>query len=268
MSFTVYVDESGEAGIVKVRDGLKPGASRYFVLGAMVAQDAAKIRAKEVLGEVRKTISKKKWKHATELDHASKVLLAREMSKLHVRYFAVISNKVTLGGYKDFIDADPQKYYNKCLCYLLEKVCSYLARFNVTENDVRVVLEERNHNYDTMLRYLMTVRDKPIYPQSRSLKLLNPFSIVAVKKGEDDCLEFADFVSHAVYLCANKTQNNYFIPEPRYFSEISKRFAGDDRGRILGVGLKCIHDLTSLELDDDIQALFKNSRAQLPKQQP
>ena len=267
MTFTVFVDESGEAGILKVRDKERPGASQYFVLGAMVAQNAAQVHARKILNDVKNRISKKKWKHATELDHSSKVFLAREMSCLHVRYFAVISNKFTLGQYKDFIESDPQKFYNKCLSYLLERVCLYLSQFGVGEADVNVVLEERNHNYDSMLRYLGKLRENPIYEQSKSLRLLNPFSIVSKKKGEEDCLEMADFVAHAVYQCANKTPANYYIPEPRYFKEISTRFAGDASGRVLGVGLKCIHDLSSLELDEDIVALFRQTRAQLPRKQ-
>lgn len=264
MSFTVYIDESGEAGIAKFRDRDKPGASRYFVLGAIVAQPASQILARKKFDECRAALAKEKWKHATELNHPSKVFIAREMSKLAVRYFAVISNKATLGDYKGFINSDSQKYYNKCLVYLLERVCSYLIRFGVKEDELSVVLEERNHDYDKMLRYIQMIRDRPLYPQSKSLRVLNPFAISTRRKGEENCLEFADFVAHAVYQCVNKTPVNFNIPEPRYFREISPRFACDASGRIGGTGLKYIHDIEMLELDDDVKRLFVTSRAQLP----
>ena len=265
MPFTVYIDESGEAGIAKFRDGDKPGASKYFVLGAMVAQPASQILARKRFEQFRAALAKEKWRHATELNHQSKVFIAREMSKLHVRYFAVISNKATLGNYKGFINSDAQKYYNKCLMYLLENVCSYLIRFGVKEDDLSVVLEARNHDYDAMLRYIQKVRERPLYPQSRSLRTLNPFAISTLRKGEDNCLEIADFVSHAVYQCVNKTPSNFNIPETRYFREISPRFACDENGLIGGIGLKYIHDIDMLELDDDVRHLFINSRAQLPQ---
>jgi hypothetical protein len=127
MPFTIYVDESGEAGISKVRDGKKPSASPYFVLGAAVLQPAGKIAAKRMLDGCDAKLGKKKWRHATDLDHPSKVLLTREMAKIHVRYVSGMSNKGILGEYRDIIENDPQKFYNKCLKYLLERVCGYLA---------------------------------------------------------------------------------------------------------------------------------------------
>lgn len=230
----------------------------------MVVQPASQILARKRFEKIRTILAKEKWRHATELNHQSKVFIAREMSKLHVRYFAVVSNKSTLGSYKGFINANAQKYYNKCLVYLLESICSYLIRFGVAESDVGVVLEERNHDYDALLRYVQKVRATPLYPQSRSLRILNPFAISTRRKGEDSCLDCADFVAHAVYSCVNKTPNNFNIPEDRYFREISPRFACDEMGRVDGVGLKCIHNIEMLELDEDIKRTFLTSRAQLP----
>lgn len=264
MSFSVYVDESGESGIIKVRSKSEGGASPYFVLGAAVFQPASEIHARRTLAKFKDDIGKKSWKHATDLDHAEKVYFARLLKSLHVRFFAVISNKSTLGEYKSQIAGNSQKFYNKCVLYLLEKVCAYLSQQGASADDIRFILEERNHDYDAMLRYFNKVKDNPIYPESKALCALNPFAISTRKKGEEDLLEIADFVSHAVYQCTNKTDRNFFIPETRYFQELSSRFAADQRGNILGVGLKCIHDLQQLELDNDVVNLFKNAKAPLP----
>lgn len=266
MSFTVYIDESGDAGISKVRTKESPGASPYFVLGAVVCQPTAEIHAKNILADFKTTIGKSSWKHATELNHSEKVLLAREMGRLTQRYFAVVSNKKTLAEYKDAISSDPHKFYNKCVKYLLENVCQYLSGHLESGEDLNVVLEERNHDYDAMLRYLSRVKETPYYSQSKALCFLNPYSIVTRKKGEEDMLEFADFVAHAVYQCTNRSQGNYGIPEPRYFSEMSSRFAGDKEGRAVNVGLKCLHTVEQLQLEAEIQQLFLNTRVQLPAQ--
>jgi hypothetical protein len=154
MPFTVYIDESGETGLVKVRQGSSPGASTYFVVGAAVMQPATQYHARRVLGGLQETFSKKKWRHATELDHNAKTFFAREAAQIHARYFAVISNKATLRDYGEKIEKDPQKYYNKCLKYLLEKVCEYLSCFGAKDDDLSVVLERRNHDYDALIRYL------------------------------------------------------------------------------------------------------------------
>lgn len=264
MRFSVYIDESGEAGISKVRDGSKPGASPYFVLGAAVFQPASQIYARNALQKFKERIGKSNWKHATDLGHTEKVYFARLLRSLPVRFFAVVSNKATLGEYQRQIDGDAQKFYNKCVAYLLERICAYLGAQGATEHDLRFFLEERNHDYDRMLRFLSKVKENPIYTESQSLKILNPFSISTRRKGDDDLMEIADFVSHAVYQCTNKNARNFNIPEPRYFSEIASRFATDSRGSVLGTGLKCIHSLPELELDPDIQDLFRNAKAPLP----
>lgn len=264
MKFNVYIDESGEAGIAKVRTENTNGASPYFVMGAVVCPPAAEDIAKKVFSDFCSQIGKTAWKHATELTHSEKVYLARELGKLPVRYFAIISNKATLNDYKDEIENSAHKFYNKCAQYLLEVICAYLGPRMQSPDDMNIVFEERNHDYGAMLRLLIKVKDNPIQPQSRALKYLNPFSITARPKGDTEMLEIADFVAHAVFQCANKSIHNFHIPEPRYLKEIWPRFAPDDSGKVLGVGLKPIHRLEQLKLEPEVVDMIKSCRAELP----
>ncbi|MEM9900625.1 MAG: DUF3800 domain-containing protein [Pseudomonadota bacterium] len=261
MRFSVFIDESGDIGVSRVRTSESSGSSPYFVMGAAVLQPAGCRRANSILEKAKDRIGKSKWKHATDLDHNAKVFLCRELTSANLRLFGVISNKATLKGYKEEINWDPQKFYNKCLQYLLELICSYLSRFDIGQDDISFVLEQRNHDYDRMLRYLQRVKDNPLYGQSEALTLLNPFGIVRRRKGEEQLLEVADLVSHALYQLTNKTKSNYDIPEPRYFDELQSRFGCDKRGMILGTGIKCIHSLEQLELDEDIAMRIRAARA-------
>ncbi|MFN3662607.1 DUF3800 domain-containing protein [Yoonia sp.] len=264
MKFNVYIDESGEAGIARVRDGSSTGASPYFVMAAVVCLPTAEVLAKNALSDAKDRIRKKNWKHATDLGHTQKVFLAREINRLPVRFFAVISNKKTLGGYKTDIHGSADKFYNKCAQYLLENICSYLAPHLSSEQDLSVYFERMNHDYDAMRRFLVKVRDKPIFPQSRSLKNLNPFGVSTLKKGENEMLDIADFVAHAVYQCANVTESNFGIPEPRYFREISSKFAGDELGCPVGIGLKFIHNLKSMGFEPEVEAMFRDVKVVPP----
>ncbi|MGB5556374.1 MAG: DUF3800 domain-containing protein, partial [Paracoccaceae bacterium] len=115
-----------------------------------------------------------------------------------------------------------------------------------------------------MLRYLIKVKQNPLYRESKSLRILNPFSIVAKEKDEEPILQLADLVAHAVYQCTNKSDSNFGIPEYRYFEEISRRFAADANGRILGAGLKAIHSLEMLELDTNVAKVLSAARAAPP----
>lgn len=262
--FNIYIDESGDTGIKKIAKNEEPGSSPYFVLGAVVLQPTAEVHARNMLSDFRETIGKKAWKHATQLGHSEKVLFAREMGRLPARYFALVSNKETLSGYREFIDFSPHKFYNKCVKYLLESICSYLAQYEPSQSDIGVCLEQRNHDYSAMIAYLDKVKNKPLHEKSKSLRLLNPFSITTRQKGEEDILELADFVAHAVYQCTNRSRSNYGIPEPRYFTEISSRFAGCSRGKPLGHGIKCLHKIEDLFLEPDVEKIWRNVRVQLP----
>ncbi len=264
MKFNVYIDESGEAGIDKIRSDGVAGASPYFVMAAVVCQPTAEVLVKNALSDCRERISKKTWRHATDLKHSQKVYVARELNRLPIRFFALMSNKATLGDYKSEIRGNANKFYNKCAKYLLENVCAYLEPHMISENDLRVIFEEMNHDYDAMRRFLLRVKENPLHQSSKSLSILNPFSISTLKKGESELLDVADFVAHAVYQCANRSDHNYGIPEPRYFCELSSRFAGCRQGNPIGHGLKFIHDIDSMGLETEIVQMFRKTKVSLP----
>lgn len=124
-----------------------------------------------------------------------------------------------------------------------------------------VIFESTNKNYSSLISFIGKVRDNPMHFEARHLKIFNPFAFMQKEKSEEPLLKFADLASHAVYQCVNKTDTNFHIPEPRYLKEISSCFGADDKGKVLGVGLKCIHDVDQLDLDDDIADFWKELRA-------
>lgn len=180
---------------------------------------------------------------------------------MNFRLFAVISKKSTLGEYADEIDWNSHKFYNKCVCYLLEKVGKYVSALGAVDDDIEVIFEGRNHDYDALIRYVGKIRDNPIHPEAKYLQVFNPFAFVQREKLEERLLKYADLASHAVYQCVNKTDANFKIPEPRYLSELISRFGADEEGKIIGNGIKCIHTLRDLELDSDILKMWSSMRA-------
>lgn len=188
------------------------------------------------------------------------------LTKHKVRLFGLISYKPTLGGYGEEIDWQPHKFYNKCAKYLLEMIGSYLSQVDTKLVEPRIVFEDRNHDFDAMRRYLMKVKENPHYQQSLGLSAINPFGLVTRKKGEEPLLKLSDLVAHSVYSCVNKTADNFGIVEPRYLYELSSRFAANANGVVLGTGLKVIHSLKDLELDDSVEQGIERLRAHpLPK---
>ena len=259
MTCSVFIDESGEAGISKVRSETSSGSSPYFVLAAAVMPNAVKLNAKSVLDKTAERIPRK-WRHATELTHSQTVFWARSASQVNLRFFAVISNKSTLGEYSARIDRDPDKFYNKCAVYLLERVGKYLISKGITEEPPEIHFENRNHDYDAMRRYIGKIKDNPIHVDAKYLRVINPFAISSPTKEEEPLLKYADLASYAVYQCTNRSSTNFGIPEPRYLREIEKRFGVDAEGKVLGAGIKCIHSLADLKLDRDIDAYISGMR--------
>ena len=264
MRCSVFIDESGDLGIRTVRDDGKPGASPYFVMAAAVMPHATAIHARKILKEIDAEITKK-WGHATDLNHSQTVYFARKTASINARFFAVISRKATLGDYANDIGWDPHKFYNKCAHYLLECVGKYLSMTGHDQEEPDVVFEDRNHNFDTLIRYIGKIKENPLHENAKYVKVFNPFAFVTREKREEDLLKFADLAAYSVYQCVNKIDANFRIPEPRYLLEISRRFGCDSNGLILGTGIKCIHNLEQLDLDDDIRAMFVKLRAVPPR---
>lgn len=261
MTCSVYIDESGEAGIAKVRTETSGGASPYFVMAAAVMPRAVRIHANSILDQVIEAIPKQ-WAHATDLNHGQTVYWCRAAASVNLRFFAVISNKSTLGDYSQRIKKDPDKFYNKCAVYLLERVGQYLTAKGMVSSPPEVCFEAKNHDYDAMRRYIGKIKERPLHPDARYLKVFNPFAITAKSKAEEPLLRYADIAAHATYQCANKTKNNFRIPEPRYFEELSRKFGADSTGTILNRGLKCIHRLEDLRLDDDVERKLRSLKAE------
>ncbi|WP_299351833.1 DUF3800 domain-containing protein [uncultured Shimia sp.] len=261
MGYTVLIDESGEAGIAKVRTETTGGSSPYFVLAAVVFPEEELKTALETLDYVNKVIPKKKWSHATDLNHAQTVFWSREAAKLNCRMFAVVSNKETLGDYSIMIKNNPDKFYNKCTVYLLEKVGKYLIGKGLDHHIPNVIFERRNHKYDALRRYVVSIKDNPLHEEAKNLRVFNPFAFFEKGKDEEPLLKFADLAAHATYQCTNKTRTNMNIPEPRYFTELHKRFGADRYGKIIENGLKCIHSIDDLKLDEDVKEQLETLRA-------
>jgi len=231
-------------------------------MGAAVFQPTSLVAARKLLEKLQPKFRKtKRWKHATDLNHSQKLYFCRELTRLNVRFFGVISNKSTLGEYAENIDWEPDKFYNKCAKYLLERVGSYLMHFDKDLSEPQIIFEKRNHDYDAMIRYLTKVKETPLYSQSNGLSTINPFGIVSRSKEQEDALRVADMVSHALYACVNKTPENFGIVEPRYLKELSPRFAADGSGKIIGTGLKFIHNVADMNFDKELSSQLSSLRA-------
>ena len=259
--YTVYIDESGEAGIGKVRTPNSVGASPYMTLGGVLIHNKSRNCLSKHLVAIRETIGKKDL-HCCNLTHRQKTYFAREMARAPVVFFGVISYKATLGAYKKDIKSNPTMYFNKCAQYILERVGSFIKQNKVSADDVDIIFEQGLHNYGMFRSLIRKCQENPIRENTKLLRNIKITNISDAPKDREPLLKIADLVAHALFKAVDKTDGNFHIPEPRYLYEIRENFYHcPNTKKIIGHGIMPVHDLKQLELDNDIHSLFDNLKA-------
>ena len=261
----LLIDESGEAGIGKVRSGASRGASPYMTLGAALIPSSSYAAFEDSLVKIRTDI-KKKSLHCANLNHYQLLYFAREIQKQRMRLFGVISHKRTLGAYKDDIADDSSKYYNKCAQYLLERVGWFMKEREIPAECLDIVFEKANIDYEMMKNLLRKCQSNPKHTGTKNLKYIDIDNIVVKQKDEEPLLQLADLVAHALYKCVDKSDTNCNIPEPRYLRELAPDFFGHPKTQaVVGAGLFCVHSIKDLKLDHDVAETLASLVATPPK---
>ncbi|WP_131802562.1 hypothetical protein [Yoonia litorea] len=105
------------------------GASSYLTMGAVLVPSINLPKIRKDLELMRGKIDAKEL-HCTDLSHGQVAFCAREVKKLRMLAFGVISKKSTIGDYRKSIEGEKQAqdYYNKCAQYLFELVGAYVGK--------------------------------------------------------------------------------------------------------------------------------------------
>ncbi len=252
MKYRVVIDESGEAGIKKIRTDTSPGASPYLTLGAAFYPIDQEEKIIRTLDEAKKILGKDDL-HCSKLDHFSKIRYIRTIKNCKFLSFGTISDKSTLGAYKNSIDEDSRKYYNKCSQYLLEQIGRMLKEHSTDPKEVEIVFEEGTFDYEKLRSLISRCQQNPIHENTKLLNFIVVKNITQRPKADLPTLTIADLLAHSLYKCVHKSSTNYQITEFRYIEELRSKFYADAETKfILGHGIKCIHDIRKLRIDDDI----------------
>lgn len=244
MKYTLYVDETGDTGLNKVRNDIESkGASPFLVFGGALIPETRSAELRDLLKNIRTDLVKKEL-HCAKLKHAQIAKYAREVrDKAGILLFAFVSKKETLGGYKKQIEGpgQDQKFYNKCVLYFLERIGHWMLENDIGPHELDIVFEQRDgHDYQKLRNYISTVQGRP--NDNRSRYFLEPIlaqRIRSVPKKDEELLEFADLVAFAVSAAINPSRANFGVPEQRYLRELKSRFFCDQTTGVIGeYGLK------------------------------
>ncbi|WP_238529736.1 DUF3800 domain-containing protein [Pseudooceanicola batsensis] len=258
MRYKFFVDESGQSGIKNIRTNDSGGASPYMTLGGVLVPEAQLNEVSDVLEDLAKGFSKPDL-HCSKLNHNQICALAREVSKLRILAFGVISLKSTLRGYRREIGYNDKHYYNKCAQYLLERLGLFMRRNCITEDDLSVVFEEGNFNYSALRTLISACRRNPIRPATKNLARVNPQSIMVRAKEDEPLLQLADLVAHSLYKLVDDSPRMYGLKETRYVDELRTRFFADKvTSKILGFGIYAVHNLEQIQPDLEVKQFLQN----------
>lgn len=264
--FTIFIDESGEAGIAKVRSESSGGASPYMTLGASLISNRSRKAIEDTLEKIGTDIGKESL-HCSQLKHYQLIHFVRQITKQKMRLFGVISRKETLGAYKVAISDNSGMYYNKCAQYLLERVGWFMESRKIPPENLDIIFEKANIDYEKMRNLLRSCQSNPQHQKTRKLQHIDIRNITEKKKSEEPLLQLADLVAHALYKCVDKQDKNFGIPEPRYLRELAPHFFGHPETRkVVGAGLYCVHRTSDLNLDSEVAEVFKSIVATHPNE--
>lgn len=251
MSYTLYIDESGDAGIKKIRDGDQGGASPMMTMGGVLIPNDQIENVRKGLDELRRLITKRDNFHCQNMSHEEKGRLAQFVSQLPVVLVGVISSKSTLGGYKAEINDDQNLYYNKCCQYLLERAGMFISSMGIRAEDIDIIMEEGSYDYRKLRNLIIMCQRNPRHQNTRFLQHISAYKIRPLPKGHDQLLELADLVAHALYRSVWGSKLD--VTESRYLNEIRDKFFKDDETKkALGRGLYVVHKPSDLNLEEKI----------------
>lgn len=244
VKYTLYVDESGDTGLDNIRSGAaEKGASPFLVFGGCLMPKCYEGQNQALLQQVRDAIRTENL-HCNKLSHFQTAKFARMVAKEgKVQLFSLVSKKETLGEFKKVISGkgQDQKYYNKCVSYLLERVGDFMLTHKVDGNDLEIVFENRaRHDYEKLQNYIAKIKSNPL--DERLGYFLGPIRSNCIRseaKESCDLLCYADLVAHAVFSAVNPSRANYDAPEQRYMRELKSKFFCDRETGVIGeFGLK------------------------------
>lgn len=256
-SYTLYIDESGDEGLLNIWNPIsQKGACPQFFLGGVLISNLHESMIKDSISKIEGAIGGRI--HCSHLSHEKKSFICKELAKLPITCFALISDKSGLErkGYGKTISSDD--FYNKNVKYLLEKVGKFCALNKIKIG--KIILEKKgSKNYSKLRRYLLIVQNNPLHEESKFLEFLELGNLIEKSKSEESILKISDCIAHAMYKAS--IPNLYGLTEHRYLLEIKERFFSNPQGIIFNFGIKFVPDIYGLKIgNEDIQFLSTISK--------
>lgn len=258
--YTLFVDESGDQDLDKFRtDVRQTGSDPFLVFGAALVPthslDAFRDDLKDILDEINSEAL-----HCNKLSHLKRAYFARRVANMRALLFGVVSKKETVGEYRQKIEGakSGQDYYNKCASYLLERVGHFMTINDYSSDQLSVIFDKKNHDYQRLRNFVSAIRKAPIDDRAKYMSAIDPLGITALAKKDEILLSLADLSAFSLYQSVTQTKTNFFLPEQRYLIELKEKFwKNPEISQVANHGIKYIKGPYSMGLQGDALRLAK-----------
>jgi Protein of unknown function (DUF3800) len=233
----VYIDEAGDRGGAD-------RSSRYFVVSALILDDASDAIARQELLCLKQVLRRKPSDtlHFRKLTHSQKVKACQEVANFSVQRFTsvvmckkVLSTPLPDGGLAHISQPDPM--YLWAIRLLLERISWFIrdsggGTSTVTFAHLKRFKAAKLHDYREALCHSSTSIHWPSF-EDHLFRLNTPNSV--------EMLQVADICASALFKAVEPDQ--YGNTEPRYLTELRPIIYRDPRGRVTSYGLKVFPDV-------------------------
>jgi hypothetical protein len=258
LRFVAYIDEAGDEGLGKLKEGISQGQSKWLVIGGILVREEHDNELPSWRDEIMVQFPKKSRRdlHFRDLNHHQKVVAVEHLASKTFGVCCVCSNKITLCDDGPLFKRFTQKgyLYNYLTRYLLERITTAVreAADRLGQKcELRVVFSRRGGtDYQSMRDYLILMRDglervRPV--RSIDWSVFSPDDIKVENHSRWAGLQLADVVTSATM--AGVEPNIYGNYEPRYAHTLAKRFLTRSK-KVLNTGLVLVPPIGKCPLDD------------------
>jgi hypothetical protein len=231
--FIVYIDESGDPGLNKVKPLDPNGASEWLTLGASLYHYEDEPTTVTFIREVRGLIKETQGPdlHFRRLSDRKKLIVCQQLSAQPTRGFAVLSHKPNMKGYRnqaaERLFTSPRGwFYNWCVRLLLERVTDYAERYMLRHYNetrpIKLVFSERGGiAYDWLKDYIEVLmiqsRSQTLYLPKRDVKhnVLSLDHIETIPHVKSAGCQIADIVTSAMHVAADARGSRWNVDPAR-----------------------------------------------------
>ena len=269
--YVLFVDESGDDGLTKVKPIDPDGASEWLVIAGVMVRAEDEQRCRDWLDAIRKDINATQAStlHFRKLSPSKQVRAAEMVGALPVRIFCVCSNKKNMRGHRNERAEQAggkQWFYNWVVRIMMERATNYCAETSARKlgrvTKMKVLFSARGgHSYGQTKAYWELLRFQEMTGRTHlrwhtmNHEVLSFDLVEYVPHYMHAGLQLADIAASAFYQAVEENSSRW-SPDPAI--ALGPRAASRD-GQIADVGLVLQpHKINQIGLSKKQKQIFEH----------